>query len=128
MASELLEAVPLFAGFSAEMQARLSELMKSRRLAKGQALFLKGDPGEHLYVIRSGEVKLVLSGGEGQESILEVMRAGDYFGEMALFDEEPRSADAVAAQESVLLSLHRDDFRGLVRAFPEMAFTIFRAL
>jgi CRP/FNR family transcriptional regulator len=128
MASELLQAVPLFAGLSPEIQARLAEMMKPRRLQKGQVLFFKGDPGDHLYVIRSGEVKLVLSGGEGQESILEVMREGDYFGEMSLFDEDARSADAVAAQETTLLSLHRNDFRSLVRDFPDMAFEIFRAL
>jgi CRP-like cAMP-binding protein len=128
MASELLTAVPLFSGIPPEIVGQLAELMKPRRLSKGQALFFKGDPGEHLYVIRSGEVKLVLSGGEGQESILEVMREGDYFGEMALFDEEPRSADAVSAQETVLLSLHRNDFRDLVRRYPDMAFSIFCAL
>src|SRR5262249_1924331 len=107
MTSEMLAAVPLFSGVSAEILAQLSAAMTSRRLSRGQTLFFKGDPGDHLYVIQSGEVKLVLTGGEGQESILDVMKAGDYFGEMSLFDEEPRSADAVALQPAILLALHR---------------------
>jgi CRP-like cAMP-binding protein len=126
--SELLAAVPLFAGLSPEILARVAEAMRPHRLSRGQTLFFKGDPGDHLYVIRSGEVKLVLSGPDGQESILEVLREGHFFGEMALFDERPRSADVVAVQPAALLSLRRDDFRGLIQRYPEMAFPIFRAL
>src|SRR5262249_62367321 len=104
------------------------ERVRPRRLSRGLRIFFKGDPGDHLYVIESGEVKLVLSGGEGQESILDVLRAGDYFGEMALFDEQPRSADAVAAEPTQLLSLHRDDFRAVIERYPTVAFPVVRAL
>jgi CRP/FNR family transcriptional regulator len=126
--SEMLTAVPLFVGLPGATLARVAEAMRPLRLSRGQTLFFKGDPGDHLYVIRSGEVKLVLSGPEGQESILEILRAGDFFGEMSLFDERPRSADVVAVQAATLLCLHRDDFRGLIQRYPEMAFPIFRAL
>jgi CRP-like cAMP-binding protein len=125
---ELLAQVPLFAGLSREILAQVAGVMKPRRLSRGQILFLKGDDGEHLFVIRAGEIKLVLSGGDGQESILNVLQPGDAFGEMALFDEQPRSADAVASQETLLLSLHRQEFRELNLRFPEMAFPIYRTL
>lgn len=124
---ELLTTVPLFAGVSSEILAQLSEAMRSRRLASGQPLFFKGDPGDQLFVIREGEVKLVLTGGEAQDAILDVLREGDYFGEMALFDEQPRSTDAVATRPTVLLALHRDDFRALIRRYPDLAFPILRA-
>src|SRR5947209_2511437 len=128
MASELLAAVALFSGVSPEILAELSERMRPRRLSRGQTLYFKGDPGDHLYVIETGEVKLVLTGADGQESILDVLRAGDYFGEMSLFDEQPRSADVVAVQPSQLLSLHRDDFRAMIERHPRIAFSVFRAL
>jgi CRP/FNR family transcriptional regulator, cyclic AMP receptor protein len=125
---ELLAAVPLFTGLTEETLTRLSEVMRPQRLSQGQTLFFQGDPGDHLYVIRSGEVKLILPGPEGQESVLEVLQSGDFFGEMALFDERPRSAEVAGVQATALLSLHRDDFRGLIHRYPEMAFPIFRAL
>jgi CRP/FNR family transcriptional regulator, cyclic AMP receptor protein len=120
--------VQLFSGLAPEALAQLGAVMKPRHLVRGQTLYLKGDPGDHLYVIQSGEVKLVLSGGDGQESILDMLREGQYFGEMALLDEQPRSADVVAVQRTLLLSLHRDDFRAIIERYPTAAFVIFRAL
>jgi signal-transduction protein with cAMP-binding, CBS, and nucleotidyltransferase domain len=73
---DLLTAVPLFAGLSSEILARVSELMCVRRLASGQPLFFKGDSSDQLFVIQEGEIKLVLTGGEAQDVVLDVLREG----------------------------------------------------
>jgi len=102
--------------------------MQRRSFERGETIFFKGDPGDTLYVILSGEVKIVLASEDGQESILIVLNDGDFFGEMALFDDKPRSADAVTVNPTTLLALHRDDFEQFVREHPEVAFPIFRSL
>jgi len=79
-------------------------------LKKGEVLFRKGDEGNVLYIVRKGSIKIVLPSKMGDEAVLAVFSAGDFFGEMALLDGMPRSADAVALEPSELLALNRNDF------------------
>jgi CRP/FNR family cyclic AMP-dependent transcriptional regulator len=124
----LLARIPLFASIDAAALLDLQTRMHSRRFSRAETIFLKGEPGDTLYVIMEGEVKIVLAGSDGQESILVVLGEGDFFGEMALFDSKPRSADAVAVSDTSTCVLHRDVFEQFVREHPEVAFPIFRAL
>lgn len=124
----VLAGIPLFSGIDPVALQTLQSRMHSRNFTRGETICLKGEPGDTLYVILDGEVKIVLAGSDGQESILVVLGEGDVFGEMALFDAKPRSADAVAVSDSTTLVLHRDVFEQFVREHPEVAFPIFRTL
>src|SRR5881398_2596902 len=89
----------------------LAALMRPRPYAKDEVIYLKGDPGTAFYVIASGKVKIALTSPDGKELIIRRLGPGDFHGELALLDDQPRSADAIATEHSVLLVLQRDSFR-----------------
>ena len=77
-----------------------AERMRMRSFKRGETLFRKDDPGLHLYVVLAGAVKIALPGEFGQEALVSLMRTGDFFGELALFDGSPRSASATALEDT----------------------------
>jgi CRP-like cAMP-binding protein len=95
--------------------------MRPRPYAKDEVIYLRGDPGTAFYVIASGKVKIALTSPDGKELILRRLGPGGFHGELALLDDEPRSADAVATDSSVLLVLQRDAFRQFLAEHPEIA-------
>jgi len=95
--------------------------MRPRPYAKDEVIYLRGDPGTAFYVIASGKVKIALTSPDGKELILRRLAAGGFHGELALLDDEPRSADAVATESSVLLVLQRDAFRQFLADHPGVA-------
>lgn len=116
--SELLSQVPLFASLGSDDLERLSSRLQSRHCARGEVIFLRGDEGTDLYIIHTGEVTIRLSSSEGKEVTLALLRKGSSFGELALLDGEPRSTDAVAREETWLLSLRRGDFQRFLEEKP----------
>ncbi|WP_164002167.1 Crp/Fnr family transcriptional regulator [Pyxidicoccus caerfyrddinensis] len=119
--SQLLAQVSIFEQLEGEDLEQLSALLRTRRYAKGEVIFHQGDVGTALYVIRKGEVAIRLSSPDGKEVILALLDRGDFFGELALLDGEPRSTDAVAREETDLLSIQREDFRVFLNARPKVA-------
>lgn len=119
--SQLLAQVSIFEQLDGESLEQLSALLRTRRYAKGEVIFHQGDVGTALYVIRKGEVAIRLSSPDGKEVILALLDRGDFFGELALLDGEPRSTDAVAREETDLLSIQREDFRVFLNARPKVA-------
>jgi CRP/FNR family transcriptional regulator, cyclic AMP receptor protein len=117
----LLGQVGLFADLSQVELVSLAGLMRRRPYAKDEVIYLRGDPGTAFYVIASGRVKIALTSPEGKELILRRLSAGGFHGELALLDDEPRSADAVATEPSVQLVLQRDEFRKFLADHPEVA-------
>jgi CRP-like cAMP-binding protein len=99
----------------------LASCMRPRVYAKDEVVFLKGDPGTAFYVIASGRVKITLTSADGKELILRRLGSGSFFGELALLDDEPRSADAIATESTVLLVLQRDTFRQFLAEHPGVA-------
>jgi CRP/FNR family transcriptional regulator, cyclic AMP receptor protein len=91
-------------------------------------ILAQGDPGEALYLLAAGQVKVVLIHEDGREVILSVLGVGAFFGEMALLDQEPRSAHVVAMTDSLLLQLRREDFQARLRSGPEVAIALLREL
>jgi CRP-like cAMP-binding protein len=120
----LLERVPLFAGLPADELGELTSRLRPRRYGRGETLCLEGDPGTSLYIIDKGRVKLGLTSAEGREIILDLLGPGDVFGELALLDGEPRSANAVAVEPSDVLLLARDDFLRFVEQHPQAALVL----
>ena len=88
----------------------------------------QGAPGDSLYLIAKGQVKVVLIHEDGREAILSVLGEGTFFGEMALLDQEPRSAHVIAMTDSTLLQLNRSDFQERLRSGPDVAIALLREL
>jgi len=115
---ELLARVGLFADLSSAELIGLAALMRPRAYARDEVIYLRGDAGTAFYVLATGRVKIALTSPEGKELILRRLGPGDFHGELALLDDEPRSADAVATEASVLLVLQRDAFRQFLADHP----------
>jgi len=118
---ELLAQVGLFAGLTEAELVSLASLMRPRPYAKDEVIYLRGDPGTAFYVIATGKVKIALTSPDGKELILRRYGPGGFHGELALLDDEPRSADAIATEASVLLVLQRDAFRQFLAEHPAVA-------
>jgi uncharacterized membrane protein len=108
---ELLERVPLFKGLSESSRISLSQRLVERRLQAGELVFAKGDSGDAMYFVLSGNVGIFLQPEGGADRVdLKDVTEGEHFGELALFDEKPRSASAEAKADCVLLELAREHF------------------
>ena len=112
--AETLSAIPLFAGLDAAGMESLGREMRVRRFRRAEVIFHQGDPGDALFIVLSGAVKIVLPGESGDEAILATLQPGDFFGELALLDGAPRSATAAALEPTETLVLPRDRFRQLI--------------
>jgi uncharacterized membrane protein len=110
-AHELLACVPLFRGLSEGAQISLAQRLVERRFQAGELVFSKGDTGKAMFCVLSGKVEIFLPPEGGAERVdLKEVNEGEHFGELALFDEKPRSASAEANTDCVLLELAREDF------------------
>jgi CRP/FNR family transcriptional regulator, cyclic AMP receptor protein len=95
----LLSQTSLFGGLEADDLTTCALAFKERRFAKGQMLFLRGDPGTHLYLVETGLVRLAISNAGGRRLSFQIAMEGDLFGEIAVLDHKPRTADATALTE-----------------------------
>ena len=109
-----LATIPFFAALDPAALERLALGMRSRRFRRGEVIFHIGDPGDALFVIVSGEVKISLPSETGDEAILATLKPGDVFGELALLDGAPRSASAAALSPTETVILPRDRFREVI--------------
>ncbi len=120
-AVELLAKTPLFGVLHPNDLEELAASTRTRTYDRGDIIFRKDDPGFTLYVIISGAVKISVSSSEGNEIILAILTKGQFFGEMALFDEQPRSADAQAIEPTEVLAVQRRDLVRLLEKRPRAA-------
>jgi CRP/FNR family cyclic AMP-dependent transcriptional regulator len=125
---EVLRKVPLFATMREGDILAFAELVRERSFPKGSVIVFEDDPGDALYLVARGQVKVVLIGEDGREVILSVLGEGNFFGEMSLIDEKPRSATVIAMVDSVVLVLRREDFQARLRTSPEIAIALLREL
>jgi CRP/FNR family transcriptional regulator, cyclic AMP receptor protein len=113
-----LRRTELFAGADPARLAPLASAAFLRRFAAGQVLFTEGEPSEHLYVVRSGRVRVFVQSVHGEEMTLSVLGPGDTLGELSMIDGEPRSASAQAISGAELLTLPAAAVRAVLRADP----------
>jgi CRP-like cAMP-binding protein len=111
---DALAGIPFFAGLDPDALTRLAATMRTRRFRRGEVIFHVGDPGDALFVILAGEVKISLPSETGDEAILATLRPGEFFGELALLDGAPRSASASALSATETVMMPRDRFRELI--------------
>ena len=123
-----LARCPLFAGLGHDDLIGLAREMRTRRFRRGEVLFHQGDPGEALFVVTTGAVKISLPSEEGDEAIIATVNAGDFFGELALLDGAPRSATATALEPTETLALARGRFRELIASEPALRDALLAAL
>lgn len=110
--SELLAQIPLFDTLAAEDLEALAKRMTERTFKAGEVVFNQGDKGSSMYVVLSGAVQIFLpgSGPEEPRVVLKDARTGEYFGELSLFDDKPRSASVESVVDTTLLELTREEF------------------
>lgn len=123
-----LKQVPLFTGLAEDEIQELMALAKRRTFRSGEVIFHRDDPGQVLYVMKEGKVKICLISPDGQEISLAVLGKGDCFGEFAILDSLPRSADAVAMEKVECYTLQRSDFHNAVMKNPKIAIQIMEVL
>ncbi len=126
--ADFLATVPLLSGLDRSELRRFGELTREKFYPRGSVILFENDPGDSLFVVREGRVKVVLIGEDGREVILGVLSVGDHFGELALIDDGPRSAHVIAMEDSNLLVLRRDDFRRRVESTPSVAWSLLTEL
>ena len=128
MDTDVLRRAPLFASLDDEAFAALTKEITEVDLSRGATLFHEGDPGDQLYFIVSGKIKLGRTASDGRENLVAVMGPGEIFGEMALFDPSPRSTSATAVSETRLAGLKHENLRKVIQHSPEVSAQLLQAL
>ena len=116
-----LRTVPLFNGLSDPELEALGSCLVTRSFGKGVFIFHKDSPGQTLYIIQSGRVRIFILSDSGQEISLNVYGAGEVIGELGFLDGQPRSASAVALEPTVAFALRREDFFQHLEDHPRLA-------
>jgi CRP/FNR family transcriptional regulator, cyclic AMP receptor protein len=124
----LLDATELFSALPDHARERLRTQMTMRSHERNEVLFNQGDPADEMFVVESGRVAIATKAPDGRESVVAVLEAGGLIGEMGLFDDAPRSADARALVESRVIVLKYDAVREVLEANPEVLWVVVRLL
>lgn len=115
---------PLFSTLPATAIEDLADRASIRSVGAGAVVVAQNEPGDAMFIIMSGRIKVMMSGDGGREVTLSFLRSGDSFGEMSLFDQAPRSAHCIAAEATTLLALARDDLMRHIQAHPRTALNL----
>lgn len=124
----LLETTDLFAALPSDVLADLRDRAVTRSLTRNEVLFRQGDASSALYVVQDGRIAIATQAGDGRESVLAVLEQGGLFGELPLFDDAPRVADARALTDSTVIELDYEPVRSMLRDRPELLWVIVRLL
>jgi CRP/FNR family transcriptional regulator len=119
-AAEILQSVPLYRRVPAEDLRRLAAATAVRRYARGETIFSEGDPGEVFFTVAQGRVKIFKRTPAGKDVILEIFGAGDPLGALAVYEDRPYPATAVALEETLCLLIRKRDFYALLEAHPSL--------
>ncbi|WP_147064262.1 Crp/Fnr family transcriptional regulator [Knoellia locipacati] len=128
MDHDIVRKAPLFAALDDEAADSLITSMTAQHMERGDVLFHEGDPGDRLYVIGEGKIKLGRSSADGRENLLAILGPGEMFGELSLFDPGPRTATATAVAETQIVGLTHDQLKAFLGERPGVATTLLAAL
>lgn len=123
-----LSLIPLFSSLTDDEREVLAAHLNTRSFPKNTIVITEGDLSDSLYIVNEGQIKIYVSDDEGREMLLNVLEPGDYFGELALIDKEPRSASAITMRNTKLSIISGPDFREVLRKHPEMSIKLMSAL
>jgi uncharacterized membrane protein len=125
---ETLRAVPLFASLDNEAAVQLSRFLSIRDYPSSTVVFRNGDPGDSMYLIDLGKVRISLTDADGHMITLAELERGDFFGEMSMLDGHGRSADATVLEDARLAKLTREDFLSFIKHDPRVTLELLTAL
>jgi len=128
VSTAVLKAVPLFSSFPDEQLRMLAGVVTRRTASRSTTVMAAGDPTDSLYIILSGRLKVLMSDADGKEVILSILGPGEFFGEMGLIDDSPRSASVLAIEPCELLAIAKRDFKKCLAENFEMAMAVMRGL
>lgn len=117
---KLLSGVPIFSQLTSRELRQVGSIVHRRQYSTGEFVFTQGDPGLGMYVIEDGKVEIIFRDDAGTEKKLAVLIDGDFFGELSLLDESPRSATAIAKSESKIIGFFRPDLIELLSRSPKL--------
>ncbi|MFP4162381.1 MAG: Crp/Fnr family transcriptional regulator [Chitinispirillaceae bacterium] len=119
---ELASRVPLFGNLNARERKTICSVMVAREFGPGEVILREDDDDSHtFFIIATGLVHVAVLSSEGKQTILATLKRGEFFGEMAILDGEPRSASVIAAQRCILLMLYRRDFLQVLQDYPKIS-------
>jgi CRP/FNR family transcriptional regulator, cyclic AMP receptor protein len=124
----ILREHPMFGALDPDVIDRLASYSHSRLAAAGTTIFAKGDPGSSLFAVCSGTVRIGNRSPDGRDAVFNLINAGEIFGEIALLDGCPRTADALAMEDCELMVIERRDFIPLVDDRPDIALRVIEVL
>lgn len=124
----MLRSIPLFKDLTDEDLDVIGDVSVERTLAKGSVILTEGAIGDSLFAIQSGRVKVFIGDEDGREIILKILGPGDFFGEMSLIDQQPRSASVAALEPTRLRVLSQEAFQLCLSRAPRIATTVMQAL
>lgn len=125
--ADILKEVPIFALLDDQEREALAEKVEERNFKAGQALFNHGDPGDAMYIVVTGAVEIFFKNDTGERIVLETARPGDFFGEISLLDQGPRTASAHAKEDCHVIEVDRGDLDEFIRARPGAAMDLLAA-
>jgi len=128
MSDEVLAQASLFAALDDQAAAALRSTMAEVSLPRGAVLFNEGEPGDRLYVISEGKIKLGTTSTDGRETLLAILGPGEMFGELSFFDPGPRTSTATALTKTKLVGAGHGDLEPWLKDHPEVAAALLRAL
>jgi len=119
----ILATSPLFSCLPSESRGAIVQLFKLKRFKQGDVIIKQGSPGDSMFLIKSGLVKVV-SKKDGEDGFISRLFSGDYFGEVALFTGKPRMAEVIAEADSELMEISRKDLKTVVQEHPKVLETL----
>ncbi|QNM95830.1 Crp/Fnr family transcriptional regulator [Chitinimonas koreensis] len=119
-----LKQIPLFLGLSDEELDQVEASATAKTYAKGTTIINEGDDGSSMFLLMQGRVKVFVSDSNGKEYVLAVLGPGEYVGELALLDDEPRTASVETEEQSTFLVIQKEDFLALLHNFPRIQFQV----
>lgn len=128
VSTAMLKAVPLFSSVPEDQLHALAAVVTRKSASRSTAVISGGDLTDSLYIILSGRLKVMMSDAEGKEVILSILGPGEFFGEMGLIDDSPRSASVIAIESCELLSIAKRDFKKCLAENFEMTMAVMRGL
>ena len=124
----VLSSVPMFAAFSQDQLRALATMVTRRSAPRGTTIMREGDPIDCLYIVNAGRLKVMMGEADGKETILSIIGQGEFFGEMGLIDDNPRSASVIAIEHCELLAMTKRAFRKCLVENADLAMAVMRVL
>ena len=124
MAEIELREVPLFSEMDEQEVAGIREIMDEKKFKAGQIIIREGDTGDLFYVVTEGQAEIIVRDADGSDVVLHVAGPGDFFGELSMLTNEPRSARVRAAESMTTLVLERDEFFEFLRTHTHAAIDV----